>query len=137
MASPAITLMIYFSAIFMGSLVFNFIAIHSMANIVLYKGASRSKSLSLSTEFAFLTAVVPTSLIALAQVMGQEVTFGSGLVFYAIAGVSTLLVEPFKIWYVKEVFETNYIYAVMIAEGLAVFISILVLVLSNTVLALV
>lgn len=137
MPVSAETLLVYFMVILAGSLIFNMLSIHVMANLVLYEGSSLSKTFSISTEFAILTAIFPVSIFTVAQIIGFNLTPDMGLVFYAVFGGSGLIIELFRIWYVRDVYETNTLNALIIAEGVMVFLYLLLLVLSNTFLALI
>lgn len=122
----------YFTAVLVGSLIFNFLSIHPMANLVLYEGSSRSKSFSLSAQFALLTSTLVTAFLVLPNLTGLEIASVSKMMLYGIIGASSASIELIRVWYTKTVYETNYLYAFIIAEGVMIFLYLLLLVLSNT-----
>jgi hypothetical protein len=117
-----------------GLIVANFISIHSMANILLYDGSSRQKSLRISAEFSLLSTVFVYIAILIRNIITSEMNVAGWILLGVFLASYALFVELFRIWYVRREYETTVLYAFLIAEGLMIFLQMGFAVLEQTIL---
>jgi hypothetical protein len=122
-------------AVLAGTLTVNFISIHLMTNLILYRGSSKGKSFNIAFEFALLT----TTLLMLAIVvdnliLGAEKTLTPMHILYFTLASDGLLVGILKWWYVNKKYETTYLNAFIITEWLHITLAFLLVIASRLIL---
>ena len=103
----------------------NFLTIHLMTNLILYKGCARRKSLRLSAEFASLTTTLALSMMVGYNLIGSSFEITPVYIAAVIIGGEGLLVGLVKWWYIHEELETTWLEAFIISEWFKILLSIL------------
>ena len=116
---------------FIGSFALNFISIHSMANLILLKGSSKRKSASLAAQYSLLTTTITFLLFFVANfVSSGKIVIEPIYAFYIILLGEGTLVFLVRWLYTKRVYETTYLYALMITQWVYILLGMVTLIIT-------
>lgn len=115
----------------LGSFIFNFTSIHTMANLILTEGSCKSQSGNLSIQYALLTATIALIGLLSVKITGKkaEVEPWVSLIF-VLAGDSGL-VFLIKWWYTKKIYDTTYLFSFLIVQWIYIILWIIFLAIIN------
>ncbi len=119
---------LYLMLLYIVLTVLYFLHVHLMANLLLVHGSSRKKSLFVGATISLIIVSYTAAVIGLNNIVAPK----GG--FMVMLGAATALVSYIlmvmlgKIFYVRKVYDTTILYAILIAEGLFFFLKILILV---------
>jgi len=116
---------------FIGSFALNFISIHSMANLILLKGSSKQKSANLSVQYALLTSTITLLLFFVANlVTSGNIVIEPIYAFYVLLSGEGTILFLVRWLYTKRVYNTTYLYALMITQWLYILIGMITLIIT-------
>lgn len=116
--------------VFLGSCSLNFISIHLMSNLILTEGSSRRKSLSLSAQYALVTATLLLITFLALNFIGAEVKADPLYSLLVVISSDGGLVFLLRWLYTKKVYDTTYLHAFIVVQWLYILISIIMLIIA-------
>lgn len=117
--------------VFIGSFALNFISIHSMANLILLKGSSKRKSAILSAQYALLTSTITILSFYIGNFLSSgKIVIEPIYAFYIILLGEGTLVFLVRWLYTKRVYDTTYLYALMITQWVYILLGMITLIIT-------